>query len=253
MEFEPEYAERYCAFVDILGFRQLVEGLSSNPSGFQALKKLLRKVHSPTAASGGVTVLVQSVSDAVAISSPLNASGLLEIVLALQALALDLLHEGYFVRGAIVRGPLYHDEHMVFGEALIRAYDFETEVARFPRIILTRAVYDDVIGFRASTSVKFPEALFRLASDGATYVNVLEPLSAHLKRRATYFYKQSEEDRLEYMRFLEIKDRVQQRFEISVDNPKHFKKVRWFARYWNAIVPTEDQAFPRISGPGLDR
>lgn len=130
------------------------------------------------------------------------------------------------MRGAIVRGPLYHDEHMGFGEALIRAYDFETEVARFPRIILTRAVYDDVIGFRASTSVKFSEALFRLASDGATYVNVLEPLSAHLKRRAHYFYTQSEEDRLEYMRFLEMKDRIQQRFEISVDNPKHFKKVR---------------------------
>lgn len=253
MSAESEYSDRYCAFVDILGFRQLVDGLSSNPSEFRALKSLLSKVHSPASADNGATVLVQSISDAVALSAPISASGLREIITAIQALALDLLHEGYFIRGAIVKGPLYHDEHMVFGEALVRAYDFETEVARFPRIILTRAVYDDVIRFRGATTVSLPESLFRLAADGPAYVNVLEPIARFLQRVNYYRYKESQEDHQERMRYLTMKDRIQQRFEASVDNPAHFKKVRWFARYWNDIIPERDNRFPRISGPGINR
>jgi len=34
------------------------------------------------------------------------------------------------------------------------------------------------------------------------------------------------------------------------DNPRHFEKVQWFARYWNKHMKSS-QALPRITGPGL--
>ncbi|MGO8912958.1 MAG: hypothetical protein ACLQDM_27045 [Bradyrhizobium sp.] len=39
------YQERYCAFVDILGFRQLIERLDKGGNQFDALRNLLARVH----------------------------------------------------------------------------------------------------------------------------------------------------------------------------------------------------------------
>src|SRR5438046_884782 len=50
---------------------------------------------------------------------------------------LELAKEGFFVRGALSVGPLYMDEHLVYGSALIEAYEAETKRARDPRVILT--------------------------------------------------------------------------------------------------------------------
>ena len=56
-----------------------------------------------------------------------------------------LLQRGYFIRGALVKGPLYHDDKMIFGEALVRAYQLESEVVRYPRVMVTRDVWLDSI------------------------------------------------------------------------------------------------------------
>ena len=42
------------------------------------------------------------------------------------------------MRGAIVKGKLYHDDQIVFGSALVRAYELESTVVNFPRRFLSR-------------------------------------------------------------------------------------------------------------------
>src|SRR5437762_10988232 len=37
----------------------------------------------------------------------------------------------------------------------------------------------------------------------------------------------------------------------SVDNPRHFRKVQWFARYFNSCLPDGVEKIPRIKGAGL--
>jgi hypothetical protein len=132
------YHDRYCAFVDILGFRQLIERLNKDVNQFDALRNLLARVHGtgsgPSSVVSNADFRAQSISDAVAISTAPTQNGLADIFRALQLLAVDLLVEGYFIRGAVVRAPLYHDDRMVFGRALIQAYSFESEVAKYPRI-----------------------------------------------------------------------------------------------------------------------
>jgi hypothetical protein len=34
-----------------------------------------------------------------------------------------------------------------------------------------------------------------------------------------------------------IRDEIQDSFDASVDDPKIFEKVQWFAAYWNRSVP----------------
>jgi hypothetical protein len=51
---------------------------------------------------------------------------------------------------------------------------------------------------------------------------------------------------------LEIARIIQRRFDESVDNPNHFEKIQWFARYWNRSLQIDPGwRVCRIVGPGL--
>jgi hypothetical protein len=182
----------------------------------------------------------KSISDAVAISTAVNAAGLAKLFQSLQSLALDLLAEGFFVRGSIVKAPLYHDDRMVFGEGLVKAYYFESEVAKFPRIVVTQEVRNDVIGYVANSKGGdvYPRTeLLRQSSDGPVYLDILQPVVSILKKRDHPYETLSTKENDEYRKYLIIKNKIQQRYEESMDNPRHFEKVRWFARYWNNAIP----------------
>jgi hypothetical protein len=236
------YEERYCAYVDILGFQELIGALHGDPTKSEALKTLLTRVHTPVDlkidAFQRSDFRAQSISDAVALSAAINRFGLGHMLYALERLAIDLLEQGYFVRGAIVKGPLYHDEQMVFGEALVQAYHLENEVARYPRIMIR----SDVV---ATMPHSFQRNFFRQAEDGPTYQHVLR-----LLENAIYAEKKSPASD----RYINIQTQIQQRLTEAVDNPKHFEKVQWFCRYWNSIVAEKSHhGVRRIEGPGLDQ
>jgi hypothetical protein len=46
---------------------------------------------------------------------------------------------------------------------------------------------------------------------------------------------------------------IQRRFNESVDNPRHFEKVKWFAECWNAVVSSRGalSRLKMIHGVGL--
>jgi hypothetical protein len=254
MAEDVAYQERYCAFVDILGFRELISGLDQGSMSFVRLRTLLQKVQdpyrgSPEAPFAGSGFRAQSISDAVALSTKLNPQGLHHLFYVLEELALALLFEGYLLRGAIVKGPLYHDDKMVFGKALIDAYHFESEVARFPRIMLTREVALDA-GKSATHKILAPYV--RQSDDGPYYLHVLR-LMAHdiaeeLKKHPDL--DPSENEQLAYYMIAGGKLRI--RLQEAVDNPRIFEKVKWFASYWNEMLPRDNPNFPPIKGPGLD-
>jgi hypothetical protein len=102
MQDDIQYTDRYCAFLDILGFRQLVESLSKDPQNIKNLRALLQKVH-----GGGKSkklVRAQSISDAVALSTEPNMEGLGELMQILMALSIDLLCEGFLFEEQLLKG-----------------------------------------------------------------------------------------------------------------------------------------------------
>jgi hypothetical protein len=183
------------------------------------------------------------------LSTEVTARGLTILLDAIQSLAVDLLCEGYFVRGAIVKGRLYHDEHMVFGEALVRAFEFESEQARFPRIVVLSEVRDDMISYGAQGLSPKTDRL-RASEDGPMYLDVLQSV-ASLGRKGRHPYeKLTQQEKIDHARYATIRNKIQDRFARSMDTPHHFEKVQWFARYWNDIV-ARDTDFGRILGGGL--
>ena len=177
MTAENLYQQRYCAFVDILGFRQLIADLRKKPEGVNALRLALATIYYPSPKGAEVFTdddlasdfRAQSISDAVAISALPTSKGLQQVFLSLKALSMHLLSHGHFIRGAIVKGRLHHDDKMVFGEALVQAYDLETKVVQYPRIMILSDVAADAKKYWLT-------AFLKQADDGPYFLHVLRDI-----------------------------------------------------------------------------
>lgn len=145
---EVHYQHRTVAFLDILGFRKLVETnkvgviLNAMNETSNILAKINEKseVYSLRAAQFSDSIVISAVNpgrNSLAGSLATNA-----IVLRFaRQIALMLLHQGVLCRGGIALGDMYHDEIHAFGPALVCAYEIESELAVYPRIV----VNDDVL------------------------------------------------------------------------------------------------------------
>jgi hypothetical protein len=156
----------------------------------------------------------------------------------------DLQHERV-VRGAIARGRLHHEEAVIFGEALIKAYDLESRIVRYPRIMVT----SDVAKVANGTD-KLAGACrnrFRQAEDGPLYLHVLQNMQKEMNDSAL---GPDNDEGDKFGGYATIKSLIEERYQDAIDNPAHFEKVQWFARYWNSCLPANASSF-RILGPGL--
>lgn len=240
------YSVRYCAFVDILGFSGVINELRRGTIDHEQLRKILGRVHRPTPYryAPGVDNLVraQSISDAVCLSAPPSPKGLRELLHNLDILTENLLEYGYLARGAVVKGPLYHDDQMVFGSALVEAYRLESQIALYPRIMISKPVAQELYSF-SKDDPSFSDFV-RQADDGPFFLHVLRILDI--------IAEQDRENALGLLeKYTSYAALLQKRLDTAVDEPRHFQKVQWFSRYWNSVVHQFAGEVPKIIGPGL--
>jgi hypothetical protein len=205
--------------------------------------ELMQTIHAPTSTSADIRV--QSISDAVAISSSPTPHGLQELFDMIESLTIKLLVLGFFIRGGVVKGRLFHNRNIIFGNALVRAYHFESQIARYARVVVSRDVKLDVDRFIAEGHGDLDGRL-QQDDDGPFYVNSLRDIMT----QAAFM---SSEDLIRStvgFDLVQMGRQIQHRFDTAADMPPHFEKVQWFARYWNSVVPTAED-IPRIQGPGL--
>jgi hypothetical protein len=244
------YEERYCAFIDILGFTELISNIRRGHIRFEAVRDVLNRIHEPLNfdAAGSADFRATTISDAIALSTSLSAAGLASLVDMVSSLALGALELGYFTRGALCRGLLYHDKDTVFGEALIAAYQLESSIARYPRIMVTKQVYDDALGSNVTT---YFQTHLTQADDGPYFVDVLEEIRIGLKVIDAGVLERTITDP-KLASFSRMREQIERQVAETVDNPDHFEKAQWFARYWNTAFPQAEKRTGRVSGPGLD-
>ena len=146
---EDKYNERYCAYIDILGFSEIIASLDRGGHSAEQIRELFklmtkRPPHEHIPGQEIADLRIQSISDAICISASLSTAGLTHLLTAIESLAGRILRHGYFIRGAVVKGQLYHDDHAVFGSALVRAYNLESNTVRYPRVMVTNEVVRDI-------------------------------------------------------------------------------------------------------------
>lgn len=249
LSVSEEYSERYCAYVDILGFAELIDRLSLGETPFHALRTLLRTIHETPARDlqddfTDSDFRAQSISDAVAISTAPNENGLLHLFYTLEELAIRLLADGFFLRGAIVKGKLYHDDKMVFGEALVRSFQLEQSVVRYPRLMLTSEIVEDVQNAKERKE-DFKNWIVN-SEDGPRFLNIFNTARLAIAE----LDKDSRQNQIDFCN--DLASQIDRRLKESFDQPSHFEKVRWFAKFWNKSFDRCGGELKRIRGAGVD-
>lgn len=148
--------EHIIAFVDLLGFRERIsqKGEKADEEPKQILSLLtdfmaLRGEAELNTKENSLSFrpAISAFSDHIVISYPaeqiedIKENGSIALLINLQKvvglLASLALEKGFLIRGAVTSGKLYHGNSIVFGAALIEAYDLERKVAIYPRVIFS--------------------------------------------------------------------------------------------------------------------
>ena len=143
MQPPPEYRERVVAFVDILGFGALVSALPQNPELHRRLHYALTyiKAYGQSAREGNTAhsrLQTSLFSDSIAISS--DPSDVFKVIWACGWLHAQLLYTGILTRGGIAMGKTIHEDGVLYGEGMLRAYGLESRAAVYPRVVLDSAL-----------------------------------------------------------------------------------------------------------------
>lgn len=131
----------YLAFIDILGFSEMVETDCAGAPDDETLNlNKLFETHSATKKALGELdgYNLTQFSDSIVLSRSFShkiedLSQFLSIVSKYQA---DLLASGLLCRGGISYGKHCEDSSFLFSKALINAYSIETKTAKYPRIVI---------------------------------------------------------------------------------------------------------------------
>jgi len=148
-----KYEKRVIIYLDILGFADIIH-LTANAEYDKAgrisdIQKLFRQIREILYADEKQMHLTKSkmitnFSDLVVIS--FLASEFKHItheLYEMQVFISNCILKGYLLRGSIIYGDLIHDEDMIFGPGLIEAYEIEQTKARYPRILIDKAIVND--------------------------------------------------------------------------------------------------------------
>jgi hypothetical protein len=133
--------------------------------------------------------------------------------------------DGFFFRGAISVGELYMDDTIIYGKALIDAYEAERDEAKYPRIILTESARELFLeineDFERENSVNWLNSYLYKDSDGKFFVNYLKSILG-----GNDFY--------DLVYWLEDHQHiVEKNLAENKDNACNLEKYKWVAKYHN--------------------
>jgi len=259
-----------CAFIDILGFKERTSEAARNDASSRneetnqqrLLEEIVKALEQATTRleSGKNVTQVQSgksritekfFTDNVIIGYSCKAESvqndLLHLIEIVAEYQLCMATKGFFVRGGISHGLLAMNETIVFGKALLDAYELESKSAHYPRIILHPNL-KQVIDVPLSSVPETDKATWarRLESDtdNFLFVNYLSALfgpSPH-PRNPTNFQKIDESMLVEHRQQIEthLADSLS-KFEIKA---KYF----WAGNYHNLFCDKYGKRDCKIDG-----
>lgn len=244
------YEERYVAFIDILGFTEIIkssenneqllaeinDALSLKRDSYEQNFKSLAKLESTDS-----DLRVHTFSDFVVLSTADTNEGLVCLLFVCWHIAADWLRQGFFCRGGIAHGKLLHkvDNSVaprVFGPAFIEAYELEHSVADFPRVVASGKVRESV------------EALLKIPLDTTSSTSPLNDLVKHLSHRCDdgptcinifWHLKTEKEGALTLKRETDAQlfsEHISRRRQSSQDRPHYFRKAQWLVNQFNSAI-----------------
>lgn len=247
-----EYEDRVVAFVDVLGFKEIIGRSAGNPD-------LVRRIHHALdvrnddwaevfAADVGLEMKptefqdrIHSFSDFVVVSVRPDIREIGLLVYIVFKICRQLLFSGFLSRGGIAMGKLYHRDvsegsseagpPMVFGPAFIEAYQFESSHADGPRVILQNKVREHIQKkcnlYPDSRLTAFLKTHVQRADDGPAFIDFFCDFCAN------EYYEAAPDISSE---IAQIRSHLCDALDLTTDKPLYFRKNAQIAREFNRAV-----------------
>jgi hypothetical protein len=230
-----DYEERIVAFVDILGFRDLVEQ-SAGPYRSVTPDEIQQALGVPEPAARDQIVLgrigdisksghrMTAFSDSIVITADPTEQGLTHVLFHVEKIGFRLIRLHRLCRGGITRGLVYHDDRIIFGPAWIEAYDLERKT-EMPRVVLSENVVR--IGLSAEPPIAeiFTQCT-RQDDDCRYFVNILRILRMIMNTES------GPPDDVRHT-CSEIEQHLHREFARLSEDAHKRRKIEWFKRYFD--------------------
>lgn len=148
------YLEKYVAFLDILGFSDVVEKADQDPALRTALAEILHIFQTTCGSNPATGTRVTQFSDSLVISANRTDQGLYSILHGGEWLTMNLIQYAILLRGGVAVGRVSHEDRILFGVGVNRAYQFEKSGGP-PRIALGEEVLSDLTSYSLFNGAAF--------------------------------------------------------------------------------------------------
>lgn len=258
------YKNSYVAFIDILGFKNLVNSRADEDkdkleSYLGVVNKAITNLKGSSKDSIGSIIISDSIILSVLQSKEIeeNIDRLRHLCVAVGFIQLQLSLKNIWARGAISSGKAYFDssENQIIGPAYIKAYLLEEELVRYPRVILDSKIINE-LEFTNSTKFidkinKEPDRL-NLENWGKSilfswrYVSS-NPIEKDIPLFIDYLSPIVEENGKDF-------EKIVENISKSIySNTNNYSKFKWVVEYLKDVAHTVDTRLePNINLLGTD-
>lgn len=195
------YQNRVTAFIDILGFKDLLSETVNNKGVDNSEKideifaayKTIRDVwdldKKETDFRKSIpdnSKQITTFSDCLVISFEAHEkSEVFYTLLEIKWMIMRLIYKGILCRGAVTYGKLIHTNEVLFGPALAEAYILESKAALYPRVILHKDIIDlsskaRSLHHSSDQEREYVESLLEKDSDGMYYIDYFSKAQSEL-------------------------------------------------------------------------
>lgn len=152
----PKLKNHFVAFIDILGFSEMVIHDCESPPNSELFIEKLYVIYEETKKldSEELDLNVVQFSDTIVISSLFNKENFETFLKIVTEVQYKLFINNLLCRGGITYGKFYQNNGFVYGNGLIESYLLEKDVARYPRIVVSSNLLTLIYEYNIDTSRK---------------------------------------------------------------------------------------------------
>lgn len=242
------YENKLVAFVDLLGFKKAVFESESDTNikksvdkaVYSYLKlKTLNDAYIELMKEKGINKGLYDIaffSDCFVISckkqSDEQENLYIDFFKGLVNMSFKLLSIGFLIRGGVTYGLLYHQNNMIYGPAMNRAYLLESQQAKYPRILVDGFALQEI-----SKDEHIREIMQYISPDQIDGMMFIDYLSQKEYFEENDNYYNCNNERLTYNQLLlQAKDKIEMNIKTFKEQGKVLDKFNWFKDYHNNIV-----------------
>jgi hypothetical protein len=262
-----EYENRLVAFIDILGFKEMVRESENNPSKIELLNFVLNYLKDLEVPEKWDLKLVEieedaqkrgidkfdirektnctSFSDSIVVSVKVD-SNINEmastLIVNLAKMGAILFERGVLFRGGLTLGNIIHNQNgTVFGQGLIDAYILESKYAKYPRIIISDKLLK---------KLNYPVLEERERSVYHQYIERFEDGCVGFHQMIFFEVIQSWSNMIKG-RLVSSLDTIRKviidGLDTSFERPKVYEKYKWLQEQYNKLIIFDDFDFEKQS------